>query len=342
LSQPFNILITSAGRRVNLIEDFRQSLQELGLEGSVYATDLGPLAAAWHAADGAFHSRRFNDPAYMADLLEQCQQRGVKLVIPTIDTELPLYAEHRRQFADAGITLAVSGPEAIHIGGDKVRTHDWLTTHGFPAPRQTDAAGILADPDAWPMPMIAKPRAGSSSIGLVRVESLDAVRQIADREGLIFQTLATGAEYTIDVFIDHAGTPHCAVPRMRLETRGGEISKGVTVRDPKLQQLALDLCGKLPEPRGVMCVQVFVDPDTGDMKVIEFNPRFGGGYPLTQKAGANFTRWLIEDALGLPLSATPDDWQDGLVMLRHDRAVYISRDDAGLGPHRPLDEAAGT
>lgn len=342
MSQPFNILITSAGRRVNLIEDFRQALQDLGLEGSVFATDLGPLAAAWHAADGAFRSRRFNDPAYMADLLEQCQQRGVKLVIPTIDTELPLYAEHRRQFADAGITLSVSGPDAIHIGGDKVRTHDWLTAKGFPTPRQTDAAGVLADPDAWPMPLIAKPRAGSSSIGVVRVESLDGVRQIADRTGLIFQTVAAGEEYTIDVFIDHAGTPRCAVPRKRLETRGGEISKGVTVRDAKLQRLALDLCGKLPEPRGVMCVQVFADADTGALRVIEFNPRFGGGYPLTQKAGANFTRWLIEDTLNLPLTAEPDGWQDGLVMLRHDRAVYVSRDDAGLAPHRPLGGTSGS
>ncbi|MGB1126431.1 MAG: transcriptional regulator, partial [Phycisphaeraceae bacterium] len=62
----------------------------------------------------------------------------------------------------------------------------------------------------------------------------------------------------------------------------------------------------------------------------ELNTRFGGGYPLTHEAGGYYLRWLIEEALGKPSSATNDDWQDGLVMLRYDDAVFVPREQAGL------------
>jgi carbamoyl-phosphate synthase large subunit len=64
--------------------------------------------------------------------------------------------------------------------------------------------------------------------------------------------------------------------------------------------------------------------------VIEINPRFGGGYPLSHAAGADFPRWLLEEALGLPSSAAAGAWRDGLVMLRYDDAVFVDRDAAGL------------
>ena len=59
------------------------------------------------------------------------------------------------------------------------------------------------------------------------------------------------------------------------------------------------------------------------MNVIEINPRFGGGYPLAWRAGARYSRWLIEETLGLESTAQADDWRDGLVMLRYDDAVFV-------------------
>jgi carbamoyl-phosphate synthase large subunit len=103
------------------------------------------------------------------------------------------------------------------------------------------------------------------------------------------------------------------------------VSKGVTVRSPRLESLAASVCDALPGAFGAVTVQVFVDGDTetGRASVIEINPRFGGGYPLSQAAGADFPRWLLEEAAGLPSTAAPDRWRDGLVMLRYDAAVFV-------------------
>jgi carbamoyl-phosphate synthase large subunit len=72
-----------------------------------------------------------------------------------------------------------------------------------------------------------------------------------------------------------------------------------------------------------MNIQMFHSNDTDRPAVIEINPRFGGGYPLSHRAGAPMTRWLLEDILGLPSTAS-ENWNEGVMMLRYDRAVYVT------------------
>ncbi|XAM01270.1 ATP-grasp domain-containing protein [Phycisphaeraceae bacterium D3-23] len=325
MSAPCNILVSSAGRRVVLIRLFQQALRELGLPGKVYATDLSSTAAGFHAAAQGFFAPLFSSGDFIPEMLKLCKAQNIRLVIPTIDTELGLYAEHKQAFADIGTTIAISTPETIDIGGDKIRAHEWLAANDFPIPRQATLEEVLEQPGDWPMPLIAKPRAGSSSIGVTRIHDPSDL-QFAEHHGeMIVQTLATGKEYTIDVFIDRQGKARCSVPRLRVETRSGEVSKGLTVRHDKVQRLAERVCEALPGGYGVFNVQIFVDNKTGDMRIIEFNPRFGGGYPLAHEAGAHYIHWLIEDTMGLPSSIVADQWRDGLMMMRYDEAIFVDR-----------------
>jgi carbamoyl-phosphate synthase large subunit len=94
----------------------------------------------------------------------------------------------------------------------------------------------------------------------------------------------------------------------------------VTRRLESLLALARRLGEVLPGPYGALCFQAIVGPD-GDASVFEINARFGGGYPLAHRAGGQFARWLVEERLGLPVSAH-DAWQDGLMMLRYDAALF--------------------
>ena len=313
-----------------LIRLFQQTLRELGIRGKVYATDLSATAAGYHAADESFFAPLFTDDNYIPEMLRLCKEREVRLLIPTIDTELGLYAKHKQDFADIGTTLAISSPQTIAIGGDKNQTHTWLEANKFPAPRQGTLQDVLDHPEDWPLPLLAKPRAGSSSVGVTQIHHLDDLHFAEQHGEMIVQTLATGQEYTVDVFIDRAGKARCSVPRLRVETRSGEVSKGLTVRNREVQALAEQICEALPGSYGVFNVQMFVDESTGEKQVIEFNPRFGGGYPLTHQAGAHFTHWLVEDTMGLPPSIVADQWRDGLAMLRYDDAVFVGRQDAKL------------
>jgi carbamoyl-phosphate synthase large subunit len=321
------VLISSAGRRVELLRAFRRTLDQVG-GGRMLATDLSWHSSAFHDADEGFLVPRITDPGFVPRMLEVCEAQGVDLVIPTLDPELPVYAAAREQFAAVGTTVAISSPEVTSIAGDKQHTHDWLVANGFPTVVQGTVADVRGDPGAWPFPLVVKPRFGSASIGVAVVDDLEAFEAAVTDDDMIVQTKAAGTEHTIDLLADRSGRCLGAVPRRRIEVRAGEVSKGITVRSPALAELAEKVCAALPGAYGVLNFQVFVSPDTGQTAVIEINARFGGGFPLSHAAGADFPLALVQDALGQPITAPLDGWRDRLVMLRYDAAVFVDEDDA--------------
>ena len=327
MSERCTVLLSSAGRRVALLEAFRHSLARMGVDGEVLAVDASRLSAAAQLADESFLVPHCTHDDFVPALLDICARHEVRLVVPTIDTELPVLSEHRRTFADVGTTVAISAPETIAIGFDKVHTHQWLVANSFPTVRQDSPVDVLAASAAWDFPLVVKPRRGSASIGVVTVRDPEELAVAARDRDVVVQSTAPGAEHTIDVFVDRDGLARCAVPRRRIEVRGGEVSKGVTVRAEALEVLGASLCERLPGAYGALNVQVFVDGD--DLRVIEINARFGGGFPLAYAAGADFPGWLVEEALGRPSSAVASEWRGGVAMLRYDDHVIV--DSATLG-----------
>ncbi len=319
------VLISSAGRRVELLEGFRDALRELGADGRVVATDTSWWSAARHRADAAFDVPRCDDPTYVDRIVALCEREEVDLVVPTIDPELPVLAAARDRLAAVGTTVAVSSPDTVSIAADKVATHRWLVDAGLPTVRQGTPADVAADPGSWPYPLIVKPRGGSAGIGVVTVS--DAVSlEVASRRGdVVVEQVADGTEHTVDVLVDRSGACVCAVPRRRVEVRAGEVAKAVTVRSAALERLAADVVTALPAPFGALTIQVFVGDEPAQLTVIELNARFGGGFPLARRAGADFPRWMLEELLDVPSTARADEWEDGLVMLRYDDAVFLRR-----------------
>ncbi|MCH8922717.1 MAG: hypothetical protein IIA67_06160 [Planctomycetes bacterium] len=123
MSESCNILISSAGRRVALMRLFRASLAELGIEGQILAADLRASSSAFQEADRAVYAPSFGEPSFIPDMLEICHTHHVRLLVPTVDTELELYAAAREQFAEIGTLVTVSDPETVIISCDKERTH---------------------------------------------------------------------------------------------------------------------------------------------------------------------------------------------------------------------------
>lgn len=321
--RPATVLVSSAGRRVELLRAFRSTLRDLDAYGRVLAVDITDRSSAFRESDEGFLVPRCDDPAFVPTMLRICEEQRVDLVIPTIDTELRTYALTREAFAEVGTTVAVSSPEVVRIAADKVATHTWLVAHGFPTVRQAGVGTVWAEPEDWPFPLVVKPRQGSAGVGVLVARDRTDLDWAARDGDVVVQSLARGHEHTVDALVDRAGRCVCVVPRRRLEIRAGEVSKGVTVRSAPVEELVTSLCEALPGAYGVVTVQLFVDEDAGTMEVIEVNARFGGGYPLAHAAGADYPRWLLEEVLGLPSTASPDGWRDGLLMLRYDAAVFV-------------------
>jgi carbamoyl-phosphate synthase large subunit len=334
MSDSLNILISSAGRRVELIECFRNAAAELGCRLRVVATDAHPqLSAACHKADRSYQVPPCSDPAFVDRLLELCAAEKIALVVPTIDTELHALSASRDHFQSAGVELSVSSSDVIKIARDKLEMHRFLSALGIASPRTEPVDNVLREPEAWPLPLVLKPRGGSSSVGLHFAANIGIVRSAnIIRADYIAQPFVAGQEYTVNLFFDGTGL-RCAIPHRRLEIRGGEVSKAITERLPCLAAIATSLGRNLAgRARGALCFQAIV-PDSGAPSVIDLNARFGGGYPLAHQAGANFVRWLLEPLLHQPSTAN-DSWQEGLAMVRYDTSLFFSMEELPSGPFR--------
>ena len=108
---PFNVLITAASRRVALVEGFKRALAASG-GGRVIVTDINPLSPAVHVADRAYLVPLSDDPTYLDEIAAICEAEAVRLVVPTIDDELELFAAARERFLNGGVRVAVSSPSS--------------------------------------------------------------------------------------------------------------------------------------------------------------------------------------------------------------------------------------
>lgn len=315
-----NILITSAGKRVELVLEFQRELQRLLPGGKVLTTELCPeLSPAAHVSDGCITMPRVTDPTYIDTLLATCLDHHVGLIVPTIDTELMPLARARELFATHGIAIAISDTPLIATCRDKRLTAALFEQMGIPVPAPRDKHAPI-------FPMFAKPYDGSLSCNLHIINTpSDLTPDILADPKLIFMELIDKTvykEYTVDIYY---GSDHCAkaiVPRERLAIRAGEINKGATRRTWLLPYLHQRI-SRLPGARGPLCMQLFVDDTHHQVRAIEINPRFGGGYPLTYYAGANFPAWLISEyLLGNQISYT-DTWRPDTIMLRYDSQIII-------------------
>jgi carbamoyl-phosphate synthase large subunit len=323
-------MLSAAGRRVALMRLLQQSIDSLGIPGGVLAMDIHRTSPAMQLAQESVIVPPYRDPRCLPALLEICRQYNLRLIVPTIDPELTFYSQHQDKFRLLGCRINISLPQTIEIGFDKQKTHEFLLSHGFPTVRQATLQQMLDSKADLELPLIAKPRRGSSSIGITTATTRQQLEARSHEPELLVQSIAAGQEYTVDVFIDRAGRCRCAVPRRRIETRAGEVSKAVTVRHPSVSDLARRVAEALPQAFGVLNIQIFHDPRTDQMAVIEINPRFGGGYPLSHEAGAPMARWLLEDILDMPSGHEYDRWRAGLVMLRYDEAVFVEARQAGV------------
>ena len=137
------------------------------------------------------------------------------------------------------------------------------------------------------------------------------------------QEFVEGEEYTLDVYTGFDGQPRCVVPRLRLEVRTGEVSKGLIVKNKDIMAVGELVVKSLGECRGVITVQCILT-DTGRIRVIEINPRLGGGAPLAIHAGADFAKWILMEQLGKKPHIHPGGFRDDIVMLRYDESIFIS------------------
>lgn len=316
-----NILITSAGQRVSLVRSFQKELKKYFENSQVFTTDLNPvLAPACHISDQSFTVPRVTSPEYIDQLLHLCLNNQIKLVVPTIDTELLVLSENIEYFKQQGIHLLVSDPELVRACRDKRQINQFFEKKGICIPQQYSLENLQ-------FPVFVKPYDGSLSKGIFTAYCAEDIKpeHYADPKLMFMEYIAPENydEFTVDCYYDQASELKCVVPRKRIFVRAGEVNKGVTKKNIIVTEFNQKL-KHISGARGCLTIQVFLHKTEDKILGIEINPRFGGGYPLSYLAGANYSQWAIREYLLNQKIEEFATWSDNLLMLRYDAEVLVN------------------
>jgi len=301
-----NLLITSAGRRVSLVKNFEKHF-------NVLTGDMKPeLSAACQYNGKFFKLPPVRRESYIDFLLEVCKKNDIKIIVPTIDTELSVLAENREVLKSEGILPVISSKEICDTFYLKTSTEEFFIKNGFKTPK------IVTDLKNAKYPLFAKLDNSSLSVGARKVNSFEEAKTL--KGNYIFQEFIEGVEYTIDAFFDDKSNLICVVPRERIEVRCGEVAKARTRKDKLIIDEIKKLAKYLKGAFGCLTIQLFKKEN--EIIFIEINPRFGGGYPLSFLAGADYAKFIKDIYEGKELKYF-EGWKDNLIMLRYDAEVLV-------------------
>ena len=319
------LLLTSIGRRVELVQAFRNAAEKLNEDLHVVGADMSLTAPALYFCDEAVRVSRIHDKNYIPQLVDICKERKIDCLIPTIDTELLILAQSKSKFEAVGTRVLVSDVERIALCRDKRKTADYFKKIGLNTPAPVDRVADYADG----FPAFIKPLDGSSSINAYKVQNKADLAAYANLiPDYIIQPFISGREFTIDIFCDFTGNPIFITPRERLAVRSGEVLKTKIYQNKviidEMKHLVKDF-----KPCGQITVQLIHDDISQKNYYIEINPRFGGGAPLSMKAGADSAAALIRLLKGEALSYMECAARNGATYSRFDQSVCIDEGSEG-------------
>jgi len=318
-----NILITSAGRRVKVVQYFKKAFHNVG---KVIAADCDYKASALYFADELELIPRIDSVNYIEDLLKVCRKHNIKAIVSLLDPELDILSKNKDLFDDNNIKLILSSREMIEVSFDKQKAYDKLSKLKIPAVPTFDNKSKFLEAinnKKYTYPAIVKPSKGSASLGLYKINNnleLDNVFQ--ENNDLIIQPFYRDREFGIDVYIDLiSGELVDIFIKEKLLMRSGETDKSISIHNEKIERLIKDLINKT-DFRGPIDIDCF--EFEGEYYISEINPRFGGGYPHAYELGCDHMSYIANNLQGNKNNPYKTyNYKQGLIMMKYDDVKII-------------------
>ena len=300
-------LLSTIGKRGYIADYLREADPEIYIVGSGNVV----FTPGFTSCDETVLMPEIADPSYPDAIREVVASRKIDAILSLSDPDVAALAQLRVELAGRGVSCFFPDAETARMGFDKLETARWAAAHGVRVPR-TFLSGEEALRTVG-LPLIRKPRFGSGSAGVavIRDES-ELLPNRHDSTEYIYQELIVGQEVNLELCSDLTGRPMGVSCWRKLISRNGETELAVTIRRQDLIDLGLTLAGKAAIV-GPCDVDV-IDRD-GELFLIEFNMRFGGGYPVSQLAGAGFPELLVRAQRG-EQPALRTDFEDEIFMMK--------------------------
>jgi len=298
-----NILFLGGAKRVSLAEKFIDEGKEMGVDINIFSYELDidvPISLVGEIIIGL----RWNDSNLYNHLLEIIDTKKIDIILPFLDYATIVAAKLKKLTKGKNVFIPVSDEERCEVFFNKKFANTWCIKNDIKVPSNIDK-----------YPLIAKPIHGSASKGILVLESLPELNNLANKEDYLIQQFVKGREYSIDVYVSPLDKQIISiVPRIRLETQGGESIKSITLKEEFLINFSREIIMKTGLV-GPLTLQLIENSVTKDLYFMEINPRFGGAVLNSIFAGANSPAYLLNDFYKI-MNTYNEDWIDSFLMIR--------------------------
>lgn len=309
-----NILITSAGKRIDLIKAFKKAL---GKNGKIIITDASEMNAGRFFADKFYKAPRLTDKNYLNFLKKIIRQNRIKLVFTVIDTELPILAKHKLDLEANGCQIMVSPLESVEITNDKRQSSMFLSNIGITTPEILTAK-------IRKFPVFIKPADGSRSLHAHKINDIEELNFYQKRvpNGLILEFIP-GQEYTIDALCDFQGQVLNIIPRKRIEVRDGIAVKTIVDLNPKIIAAVKKILRniKVIGPATLQCIK-----NSKGIFFTDINLRFGGAAMLGIASGGRYPEKILNLLKGKEYRFDNSQIKNQYVMISHQEHSFYQND----------------
>lgn len=309
----------------NVSQGILKALHHSSLPTRVLGADITPLGMGLYTVDKAFVSPTASESGFQDWLYRLCQDEKVDVVLSGVEPILDALAVVREDLQrQTGTVCIVSSPDQLEIGRDKLKTCAWLVEKGFEAPicaLHDDEAAMAQLLQRASFPLLAKPRFGKGSEGIVRIVNEEELNLLKRRKDYVVQEYlgSPDQEFTAGAFVDRPGNVRGAIV-MRRDLLSGTTYRAEIGQFPEVRDIAVRIAGLL-KPMGPCNIQLR-QTERGPV-VFEINVRFSGSTPMREHFGyheveAAIRHFVLNEPIAdLPLIA------DG-VSLRYWNEIYVS------------------
>lgn len=324
-----NYLMCSAGRRGELMKDFRISMEE----GSrLIATDNSPYAPALYFADKQYIVPRIDDPFYIDTILDICKREQINAVTTLIDPEIIMLAENRERFTAIGVEVLAPYTDTAKLCFDKYEMFRYLQSCGVRTAMTWgtfEEMKAALDAGEVSLPVFVKPRRGSGSVGARKVVDLKTLHAAFEQDpSLIAQEYMAGEgcfDLDADVYVDTISHKPVAIfLKRKISTTIGGANKTISFKDAKLFAFAQEALSYF-RFNGPIDADFFYKD--GEYYLSEVNPRFGGAYLHAYGAGVDFIKLIEKNLHGEENEVRIGDYEEGVVMMMYDSVVIKKSTD---------------
>lgn len=320
------ILFSNAGRRGTLIKNFKKSL---GNKVKLIATDNWCVAPALFMADEYYVTPKIKEKTYIQELLNICKKENVKAITTCIDPEIELLSKNRDLFIENGILPLCPDEKTAALCFDKYEMFKYLTKCNINTVLTYDTLDHFNEGyknKEIDFPVFIKPRCGSGSVGIAKVNSYD---ELVERLGegkfnYIIQEFMDCEDFDADVYIDTISNKAVsAFSKKKIETRIGGASKTISFKDEKLFIFIKEIV-KHFNFNGPVDMDFFYKD--GKYYLSEVNPRFGGAYLHAYGAGVDFPKLIFNNINGIENECEIGNYNSDVLMMMYDEVVITTKD----------------